>query len=212
MQHFALTPIYTMARFAMWEEILAEPAPADDLPFMRAIVHMARGLAYASTDRLPEAEKELAALAPLRKDPSLPDTWVSSVNVASDIVAIAHEVLQGEVAARRRRAEVAARHFAQAVALETALTYMEPPDWPLPTRQLQGAALLEVGRAGEAEVAFRGDLQRFPDNGWSLSGLEQSLSRQGKQAEAAEMKARLARAWAGADTTVVGGRAQPAAR
>jgi tetratricopeptide (TPR) repeat protein len=212
MQHFALTPIYTMARFAMWEEILAEPAPADDLPFMRAIVHMARGLAYASIDRLPEAEKELAALTPLRKDPSLPDTWVSSVNVASDIVAIAHEVLQGEVAARRRRAEVAARHFAQAVALETALTYMEPPDWPLPTRQLQGAALLEVGRAGEAEVAFRGDLQRFPDNGWSLSGLEQSLSRQGKQAEAAEMKARLARAWAGADTTVVGGRAQPAAR
>jgi tetratricopeptide (TPR) repeat protein len=212
MQHFGLTPIYTMVRFAMWEDILAEPVPADDLPFMRAIFHMARGLAYASTSQVAEAEKELAALTLLRKEPSLSNTWVSSVNVASDIVAIAHEVLQGQVAARRKRAEVAARHFAQAVALESALTYMEPPDWPLPTRQLQGAALLELGRAPEAEVAFRADLQRFPDNGWSLSGLEQSLARQGKQAEAAEMKARLARAWAGADTIVVGGRAQPASR
>jgi tetratricopeptide (TPR) repeat protein len=208
LQHFALTPVYTMVRFAMWEEILAEPIPEGDLPFMRAIVHMARGLAYAATARLPEAEQELAALTPLRADPLLPNTWVSSVNVASNIVAIAHEVLQGEIAARRRRVEVAARHFAQAVSLESSLTYMEPPDWPLPTRQIQGAALLDLGRAEEAEVAFRGDLQRFPDNGWSLSGLEQSLSRQGKDAEAAEMKARLARAWAGADTTVAGGRAQ----
>jgi tetratricopeptide (TPR) repeat protein len=208
MQHFALTPLYTMVRFGMWDEVLAEPAPADDLPFMRAIWHMARGIAHASGGRLPEAEKELAALAPLRSDPSLPNLWVSSANVASSVVGIAHEVLQGVVAAGRRRTEVAARHFAQAVALEDGLTYMEPPDWPLPARQLQGAAMLELGRAGEAEVAFRGDLQKFPDNGWSLSGLQASLERQGKRAEAAEMKARLARAWAGADTTVVGARPQ----
>jgi tetratricopeptide (TPR) repeat protein len=212
MQHFALTPTYTMVRFAMWDEILAEPLPADDLPFMRAVSHMARGLAYASTGRMPEAEQELAALTSLRADRSLPDTWVSSVNVASGIVAIAHEVLQGEIAARGKRAEVAARHFAQAVALESALTYMEPPDWPLPARQLQGAALLDVGRPAEAEVAFRADLQKFPDNGWSLSGLRRSLELQGKHSEAAEMKARLARAWAGADTAIVAARPQPAAR
>jgi tetratricopeptide (TPR) repeat protein len=210
LQHFALTPLYTMVRFGLWDQVLAEPAPPDDLPFMRAIWHMARGLAHASNGRLPEAEQELAALTPLRSDPSLPDVWVSSVNVASNIAAIAHEVLQGEIAARRRRADVAARHFAQAVALEDGLTYMEPPDWPLPARQLQGAALLDLGRALEAEVAFRGDLQRFPDNGWSLSGLQVSLERQGKQAEAAEMKARLARAWVGADTVVAAARPQAA--
>ena len=58
---------------------------------------------------------------------------------------------------------------------------MEPPDWPVPVRQLQGAALLEVGRAEEAEAAFNGDLKKFPENGWSLSGLQASLERQGKR-------------------------------
>jgi tetratricopeptide (TPR) repeat protein len=209
LQHFALSPLYTMVRFGMWEEVLAEPVPAEDLPFMRAISHMARGLAYASTRRLAEAEKELAAMTPFLKDGTLPTMWISSANVASSIVALAHEVLQGEIATKRRRVATAAEHFSRAVALERDLTYMEPPDWPLPVRQLQGAALLELGRVAEAEVAFRGDLRTFPDNGWSLSGLQASLERQKKQAEAAEMKARLARAWAGADITVVAGRPQP---
>jgi Flp pilus assembly protein TadD len=73
-------------------------------------------------------------------------------------------------------------------------------------RQLQGAALLASGRASEAEAAFRADLRKFPDNGWSLSGLQTSLERQGKHAEAAAVKARFDAAWRGADTPVEGGR------
>ena len=88
-------------------------------------------------------------------------------------------MLSGEIEARKRRADQAARHFAQAAALEDDLTYMEPPDWPIPVRQLQGAALLELGRAKEAEDAFRGDMKKFPDNGWSLSGLQASLEQAG---------------------------------
>jgi hypothetical protein len=35
-----------------------------------------------------------------------------------------------------------------------------------------------------------------PDNGWSLTGLQKSLERQGKAKEAAEVKAKLvARGW-----------------
>jgi hypothetical protein len=175
---------------------------------MRAIFHMARGLAYASTDRVAEAERELAALTPLRKTPSLAEMYVSSVNAAADVVAIAHEVLQGEIAAKRRQAVAAARHYAAAVEIEDGLTYMEPPDWPLPVRQLQGAALLEVGRAAEAEAAFRGDLQKFPENGWSLSGLQASLERQGRRSEAAEVQARLDRSLSAADTSIAAARAQ----
>lgn len=208
MQHFSLTPLYMRVRFGLWDEVLAEPEPPADLPFTRAIWHTARGLAFAARGELDDAERELAALTPLRADPSLPDVWVSAVNPSSSIVAIAHEVLQGEIAAKRRRADDAVRHFAQAVALEDGLTYMEPPDWPLPVRQLQGAALLEVGRLREAEEAFRGDLRKFPENGWSLSGLQASLERQGRGADAAEVKARLDAAWTGADTTLAGGRPQ----
>ena len=72
---------------------------------------------------------------------------------------------------------------------------MEPPDWPIPVRQLQGAALLELGRAKEAETAFRDDLKKFPDNGWSLSGLQASLERQGRAREAAAVKAQLDPSW-----------------
>ena len=206
LQHFALTPLYMMVRFHLWDQVLAEPAPPEDLPFTRAIWHMARGMAHAAGGRVREARQELAALTPIRQNAALGQVYVSSVNTASSIVAIAHEVLQGEIAVREGQAATAARHFAQAVALEDGLTYMEPPDWPIPARQLQGAALLAVGRAREAEAAFRADLRKFPENGWSLSGLLASLEQQGKAADAAAVKARLDAVWRDADTPIEAGR------
>jgi tetratricopeptide (TPR) repeat protein len=205
-QHYALTPLFTMVRFGLWDLVLKEPAPAESLRYMRAIWHAARGLACIAQGRLPEADKERAALAGIKDDPSLKTLPVSSVNFASSIVSIAHEVLMGELSTSRRRAGDAARHFQTAVALEDALTYMEPPDWPIPVRQLQGAALVELGRAREAEAAFRADMEKFPDNGWSLSGLQASLERQGRTKEAAAVKARLSEVWASADTPIVAAR------
>jgi tetratricopeptide (TPR) repeat protein len=211
-QHQNLTPLYTKVRFGMWDGVLAEPAPPDNLPFMSAMWHAARGLALAAQGRVKEAETERAAVAAVKDEPALKTTFVSSVNVASAIVAIAHEVLSGEIETRKRRADQAARHFAQAVTFEDDLTYMEPPDWPIPVRQLQGAALLELGRAKEAEDAFRGDMKKFPDNGWSLSGLQASLEQQGRAADAAAVKERLAQQWRMSDIQVAAGRPRVAAR
>lgn len=211
-QHMNLTPLYTKVRFSMWDEVLAEPAPPDGLPFLSAMSHTARGLAYAAQGHVKDAETERAAVAAIKDDPALKTIGVSSVNMASAIVAIAHEVLSGEIETRRRRADQAARHFARAAALEDDLTYMEPPDWPIPVRQLQGAALLELGRAKEAEDAFRGDLKRFPDNGWSLSGLQASLEKQGRAADAAAVKVRLEQQWKMSDIQVAGGRPREAVR
>jgi tetratricopeptide (TPR) repeat protein len=211
-QHMNLTPLYTKMRFGMWDEVLAEPAPPADLPFMTAMWHAARGLAHAAQGRLDEAEAERAAVAKAKDDPSLKTLGVSSVNFASSIVGIAHEVLAGEIETRRRRADLAARHFAGAVAIEDNLTYMEPPDWPVPVRQLQGAALLELGRAKDAETAFRDDMKKFPDNGWSLSGLQASLEKQGKTSDAAAVKARLDQQWKMADIQVAAGRPRDARR
>jgi tetratricopeptide (TPR) repeat protein len=211
-QHMNLTPLYTKVRFGMWDEVLAEPAPPDNLPFMAAMWHTARGLAYTAKGQVKEAETERAAVAAVKDEPSLKTTGVSSVNMASAIVAIAHEVLSGEIETKKRRADQAARHFAQAAALEDDLTYMEPPDWPIPVRQLQGAALLELGRAKQAEEAFRGDMKKFPDNGWSLSGLHASLEQQGRAADAAAVKTRLDQQWRLADIQVAAGRPREAAR
>jgi tetratricopeptide (TPR) repeat protein len=204
-QHMSLAPLFVKLRFGEWSEVLAEPAPPNDLPFMTAMWHTARGLAHAAEQRPADAGKELAAVAALKDDASLKMLFVSSVNTAGSIVDIAHEVLAGEIAASRRRPDAVAKHFAAAVKLEDALTYMEPPDWPIPVRQLQGAALLKVGRLREAEAAFRGDLRKFPDNGWSLSGLASSLERQGRARDAAEVIRRFQEQWARADRQLEAG-------
>jgi tetratricopeptide (TPR) repeat protein len=208
-QHMRLSPLYTNVWFGKWDEVLAEPAPPADVPFLTAMWNLSRGLAFAATGKLAEAEAAHNVVRTLRDEPSLKTTYVSSVNTASAVVAIADEVLAGTIDTRRKRADSAARHFARAVALENRLTYMEPPDWPVPVRQLQGVALLELGRAREAEAAFRADMKKFPDNGWSLSGLLASLEQQRKTGEVSAVKARLDEQWRRADVKVVAGRRQP---
>jgi Tfp pilus assembly protein PilF len=59
--------------------------------------------------------------------------------------------------------------------------------------------LLRAGRATEAEVVFKQDLTRHPENGWSLAGLASSLRAQGKLAEAGRVEGRFRRAWSSAD-------------
>ena len=210
-QHFMLTPLYTKLRFAMWEEVLAEAAPAQDLPYMQAISHAARSMAYSATGRFDEAEKELAAVMAAKANESLKTMYVSTTNVASAIADIAYDVAAGELRARQKRAGDAAKHFAAAVTKEDALIYMEPPDWPIPVRQIQGAALLQLGRAAEAETAFRGDLKKFPKNGWSLSGLRESRMRQGpgRNAEIGALDVQMRQAWGRSDVKVEAGRVVP---
>jgi tetratricopeptide (TPR) repeat protein len=195
-EHMRLAPIFTKLRFGLWDDVIAEPAPAADLHYSSAMWHVSRGLALAAKGQLQEAEAERTALEAATKDEALKSLPISPTNMAGGIVGIGYEVLSGEIAAKRKNVAEATKRFKQAVALEDGLTYTEPPDWPIPTRQLQGAALLELGRARDAEAAFQGDMKKFPDNGWSLTGLQKSLERQGKAKEAAEVKAKLvARGW-----------------
>lgn len=209
-QHMRLAPLYIRMRFEMWDEALAEPEPPADLPFTRAIWHTARGMAHVARGRLDDAEAELAEVAARKDDPALAALFVSSVNTAAQVAPIAYEVLAGQIAAARGRGDEAAQHLARAVEYEDALTYMEPPDWFIPARQIQGTTLLRLGRTREAEAAFRGDLRKFPKNGWSLSGLQASLEQQGRTQEAAEIRAQFEQAWSRADVQLAAGRIVPA--
>jgi tetratricopeptide (TPR) repeat protein len=205
-QHMRLTPLYIKIRFGMWDDVLSEPEPPPDAAFMRTIWHAARGMAYVAKGQIAEAEAEQARVETLKEAPELETVWVSSVNRSSSIAAIAYEVLAGEIAAARKRGNEAARHLARAVELEDGLTYMEPPDWFVPVRQIQGATLLQIGRTKEAEAAFRDDLKKFPKNGWSLSGLQASLERQGRTRDAAAVQAEFEAAWSRADVQLTAGR------
>ena len=61
---------------------------------------------------------------------------------------------------------------------------------------------MEAGRFAEAEQVYRDDLARFPENGWALFGLAQSLRRQGKEDEAAAIDARFQKVWSKADVQI----------
>jgi tetratricopeptide (TPR) repeat protein len=216
-QHFHLTPLFVKLRFEMWNEILADDGPPADLPYMRAVWYAARGMALAARKEIAGAEREHAAVLELKDRPELKSMFVSSVNAASSIVSIADELLQADIARARASVKETREFLSSAAALEDRLTYMEPPDWPIPVRQLQGAALLEIGRADEAAAAFNTDLKKFPENGWSLSGLQASLERQGKRADSAVVRARFEKVWSGADTALAAARPRtepvvPAAR
>ena len=57
-----------------------------------------------------------------------------------------------------------------------------------------------------AEQVYRADLNHFPENGWSLYGLAQSLHAQNKSDEAAAVQERFAQAWQHADVTLTASR------
>jgi tetratricopeptide (TPR) repeat protein len=82
-------------------------------------------------------------------------------------------------------------HFKTAVKIEDALVYTEPADWYQPTRQALAKGLLKAGKPEEAEQVYREDLKIYPDNGWSLYGLAQSLQAQGKTQKARSIQTRF---------------------
>ncbi len=129
-----------------------------------------------------------------------------SLNPPDKIVAIALEVLNGDIAARQKQYDTAIAHFDRAVRLEDGLIYTEPPDWHAPVRHWLGATLLDAGRPAEAEVVYWEDLKKNPDNGWALAGLHQALVAQGKKEDAALVDERLKKAWSRADVTLTSSR------
>jgi tetratricopeptide (TPR) repeat protein len=202
LQHYYSIPLYTLAKFGKWDEILAEPAPAEDLKYPTGVWHYARGLAFTAKGQPQEAAQELAQLKAIAADPSLEKVTIWDINTSSSLLNIASEVLAGELAAKQGDYENAIAYLETAVSLEDNLNYDEPPPWLSPVRESLGAVLLEAGRAAEAERVYREDLKRFPENGWSLYGLAQSLRLQGKTEEARAVQARFEKAWKYGDATL----------
>lgn len=198
-------PLYVMARFGQWDAILAEPQPGDDARFHRGMSHWARGLAFVHTGRPADARGELDALVRIQEDPKTPELLVGFTNAAT-LLAIARNVLEGEMLASEQRHDEAIARLDRAVRLEDSLTYSEPPDWYYPTRHNLGAALVDAGRPVEAEVVYWQDLRRHRENGFALIGLARSLEAQGRAAEAEEMMKRHRASWSAADAPLASSR------
>jgi tetratricopeptide (TPR) repeat protein len=195
---FRVVPYWALTRFGKWNEILLEPAPSSTNAFVKGAWHYARGLAFAATRQLQQAERELEVLRGILKDDSL-DYPLLSLNTAQSVLSIGPEVLAGEIAAARGESDAAISHLDRAVRLEDALAYTEPPEWQSPPRLTLGAMLLESGRLAEAETVYWEDLRRNRNTGWALYGLSQALRAQNKKDQAELVEARFNQAWARSD-------------
>jgi len=192
------TPLFALARFGKWEDILKEPAPPAELQYTTGIWHYVRGLALAALGRLYDATSERDKVAAIAADMPA-DRTLGDNTPATTLLQIAEKTLAGEIAARQDQAANAVRFLEEAVRLQDGLPYTEPPPWYYPVRQSLGAVLLAAGRAAEAEAVYRKDLEQNPENGWSLYGLARSLHTQRKVAEATAVEQRFQKAWARAD-------------
>ena len=198
---FRMPYYYALTRFGRWEDMLKEPEPPAFSVPLRAVWHYSRGLAFAATKRIDDAEAELARMKALMTDESMKQPMFSP-NTTGAALAPAVDMLAADIAAARGHFEQAILLLDRAVRLEDSLVYTEPAEFHYPARHALGAMLLEAGRPAEAETVYWEDLRRNRENGWALFGLLQALRAQNKAADAALTEARFKTAWARADVTL----------
>jgi hypothetical protein len=194
------TTYYALARFGQWDSLLALPKPPETMRYTNGMWHYARGLALAAKGRIDEAAVERDSVDEIADD--IPGDLVVGINAAKPILRVAAALLAGDVAWRAKKYDEAIKHYEDAVAKGDALKYDEPPAWYQPPRLFLGKALLDAGRAAEAEKVYREDLARHPNLGWTLCGLEQACAAQGKTREAGIAHAEFVKAWASADVVL----------
>src|SRR5438093_266320 len=198
-------PYLTLVTFGRWDDLLAMPLPPADLPYSRAMGQYARGIALSARGRFTEARAALDTLQQIAASGTRAYASAGWTTPSTNLQIATHALL-GEIAARQGALEEGIAHFREAMKIEDDQLYTEPPDWYYPIRHSLAAILLRAGQPVEAERLYREDLKRFPESGWSLFGLAQALRAQGKSAAAADVDARFARAWAGADVTLTASR------
>ena len=206
LQHFAAIPLYAYVTFGKWNEILNYEKPQDERPYMLAVWHYARTMAFISKNDLTEAEKEIAELEVLSSNKEIEELSIWGINSAGLLIKIAYQVSMGELEAKKKNYDSAIAHLKKSVELEEQLRYDEPPTWFYPCRQNLGAVLIEAGRYKDAEMVYEENLKEIPNNGWGLFGLQQALLMQGRSNEAADVEKRFNDAWKYSDIKLTSSR------
>ena len=120
-----------------------------------AMAYYARGVAHAAKQQWAEAQAALDTVTAITRatpDGAEPKTPLS----------IAVHALTGEIATRRGDLDAGHHPLPRGARIEDAGLYFEPPKWYYPIRHSLGAALLQAGKAAEAERVYRRRPQAIP--------------------------------------------------
>jgi tetratricopeptide (TPR) repeat protein len=195
----------TLLRFGRFDEILElrSEAPARN-PIYAGLSDFATGYAHLRQDHPDSARIYLERVEQAAS--SIPDSQTFRGHTAKSLLGITGALLRAELLRNESKAADAVPVLERAVQLEDGLRYDEPEPLPFSARHWLGATLLELNRAAAAEAVYRADLERHPNNGWALNGLEQALKAQNKSAEAARVHQQFVAAWSRSDTLIRGSR------
>jgi tetratricopeptide (TPR) repeat protein len=197
---FVAMPLEVLVRFGRWDDVLASAEPPDYLPIARALRRCGRGIALAAKGEVAKAKEEQQAF--LAAKAAVPAEARIGNNAAADVLLVAEHLLAGEILIRGKQSKDGIARLREAVKFEDQLRYSEPPDWIHPVRHALGATLLAERQFADAEKVYREDLDRLPNNGWSLFGLARSVQMQGKPQEAQRINASFEAAWRDADVKI----------
>ncbi len=212
LQHFTTIPYNLLVKFAQWEKIQAMPAPDADLVYPTAIWHYAQGMARANMGDLEGAQAALNSVNALVDRPEVVALTIWDINSVNELVRIASYTLEAEIAAKNENYKEAEELLLQAVELEDALSYNEPPDWFFSIRHTLGDLYIRIGAYENAVQVYQADLITFPKNGFALKGMHSALKYLGRDDEAQEVWNQFEEAWKYADVTLEYSRIDPKSR
>ncbi|KAF7933921.1 uncharacterized protein EAE98_003630 [Botrytis deweyae] len=211
LETFMSVRVHVLVRFGMWEDVIQMELPTDRQLYCvtTAMLHYAKGVAYAATSNVQEAEKERSLFKSAVEQ--VPATRSAYPNNCADILAVGAAMLDGEIQYRRRSYEEAFASLRKSIELSDGLTYSEPWGWMQPPRHAYAALMLEQGHVEEAAKVYSADLgldgilpraHQHPNNVWALQGYHECLTRLGRKTEARLIEPQLKIALAIADVPV----------
>jgi tetratricopeptide (TPR) repeat protein len=188
--------VLTRVRFGRFEDIIELEGPPEGTVF-RGLWDFGKGYAHLRLGDEGTARWYLHLVRQaIEDDPSEQFRG----HRADQLLTIVAAILEGEILRANGDVDGAIELLREGGEVEDGLRYDEPEPLPFSIYQWLGDALHEAGRYAEAEAAFRHELVKHPNNGWSLFGLERALRAQGEVAEAEEVHAEFDEAWARSDT------------
>jgi tetratricopeptide (TPR) repeat protein len=189
-------PYFSHVQFSSPDVLVNLPDPGADFVLVKAMWLYARAVGFARMGALADSRKQVEQLEEIERSADFKPFAMWMVP-AQEIVHTARAVATGRLLDASGDLPGAIKAYREAVAVQDALPYMEPPYWYYPVRQSLGVALLRAGRSDEAEQVFRESLARTPSNGWALRGLMEVYQKRGDTAALAATRKRFETTWLG---------------